>query len=131
MNLKQMSCKNGMSMEMPMAMAGIRHIILLQGGHKRLIPGQWGKQSSIFSPQCIMWHSLTVLCDVKQPKALVAGNVNTAKLCMIKTATLLKVNVGKNVGGGYGKGQFMGFLPVAPAQLDHYKYIHKFRVLLT
>jgi hypothetical protein len=79
MNLKQMSCKNGMSMEMPMAMAGIRRITLLQGGHKRLIPGQWAKQSSILSPQCIMWHSLTVLCDVKQP------NVNSAKLCMIIT----------------------------------------------
>jgi hypothetical protein len=26
----------------------------------------------------------------------------------------------KNVEGGYGEGQFMGFLPMAPAQLAHY-----------
>lgn len=74
-------------MEMPMARPGIIHVILPHGGYKRQIPGQWGKQSSILSAQCIMWHSLTVLCDVKQPKALVAGNVNNAKFYMIKMAT--------------------------------------------
>lgn len=74
-------------MEMPMARTNIIHVILPHGGHRRQIPGQWGKQSSILSAKCIMWHSRTVLCDVKQPKTLVAGNVNTAKFCTIKMAT--------------------------------------------
>lgn len=71
-----------------MARTGIIRVILTHGGHKRQIHGQWGKQSSILSAQCIMWHLLTG--DVKQPKALVAGNVNTAKFCMIKMATWLR-----------------------------------------
>ena len=74
-------------MEMPMARTGIICVIVLHGGHKRQTPGQWEKQSSILSPQYIMWHSLTVLYDVKHPKALVAGNVNNAKFCLIKMAT--------------------------------------------
>jgi len=70
-----------------MARTGIIRVILQRGQHKRQIPGQWKKRSSILSAQCIMWHSLTVLSDVKQPKALVARNVNNVKFCMIKMVT--------------------------------------------
>jgi len=70
-----------------MARNRIIRATLQHGRHKRQIPGQWEKRSSILSAQCIMWHSLTVLSDVKQPKALAAGNVNNVKFCMIKMAT--------------------------------------------
>ena len=74
-------------MEMPLARTGIIRVILPHRGHKRQIPGQWGKRSSILSAQCIMWHFLTVRCDVKQPEALAAGTVNTVTFCIIKMAT--------------------------------------------